>query len=271
MKMPEYVPKTRHTTKSGPKWHQVLPPPAEPMPSILEELPPVPPDNALDENDVVPSPSTPADDPLNDYGDPTYVPDSDEEVGNTGIGSGRGDSDAPDDGLSQQQPLLQSRASSDKPPPSNEPESKRQRVEDEEQALYNCFMEVEECYMLSVELDVTSQRQKQQFVKHPSLFLAQKMRDCEVSLTRLKPEHRKLFDRAKTKKVNSFISNAAVRRCLDLAEENEAKNSGRLMRCRWVLTWKPTPEESLDEARQEVSESPDSTTLTADARRKAIA
>jgi hypothetical protein len=210
MKMPEYVPKTRHTTKSGPKWHQVLPPPAEPMPSILEELPPVPPDTALDENDVVPSPSTPADDPLNDYGDPTYVPDSDEDVGNTGIGSGRGDSDAPDDGLSQQQPLLQSRASSDKPPPSNEPESKRQRVEDEEQALYNCFMEAEECYMLSVELDVTSQRQKQQFVKHPSLFLAQKMRDCEVSLTRLKPEHRKLFDRAKTKEVNSFISNAAV-------------------------------------------------------------
>ncbi|CAL1129948.1 unnamed protein product, partial [Cladocopium goreaui] len=199
MKMPEYVPKTRHTTKSGLKWHQVLLPPAEPMPSILEELPPVPPDTALDENDVVPSPSTPADDPLNDYGDPTYVPDSDEDVGNTGIGSGRGDSDAPDDGLSQQQPLLQSRASSDKSPPSNEPESKRQRVEDEEQALYNCFMEVEECYMLSVELDVTSQRQKQQFVKHPSLFLAQKMRDCEVRLTRLKPEHRELFDRAKTK------------------------------------------------------------------------
>ena len=43
------------------------------------------------------------------------------------------------------------------------------------------------------------------------------------------------------------------------------------MRCRWVLTWKPTPEESLDEARQEVSERPDSTTLTADARRKAKA
>ena len=43
------------------------------------------------------------------------------------------------------------------------------------------------------------------------------------------------------------------------------------MRCRWVLTWKPTPEESLDEARQEVSERTDSTTLTADARRKAKA
>ena len=125
--------------------------------------------------------------------------------------------------------------------------------------------------MLSVELDVTSQRQKQQFVKHPSLFLAQKLRDCEVSLTRLKPEHRKLFDRAKTKEVNSFISNAAVRRCLDLSEENEAKNSGRLMRCRWVLTWKSTPEESLEEAQKEVAEKPESTTFTADARRKAKA
>lgn len=82
MKMPAYVPKTRHTTKSGPKWHQVLPPTAEPMPSNLQELPPVPPDNALDEKDVVPSPSTPADVPLNEYGDPTYVPDSDEDTGN---------------------------------------------------------------------------------------------------------------------------------------------------------------------------------------------
>ena len=38
-----------------------------------------------------------------------------------------------------------------------------------------------------------------------------------------------------------------------------------------MLTWKPTPEESLDEARQEVSERPESTTFTADARRKAKA
>ena len=75
----------------------------------------------------------------------------------------------------------------------------------------------------------------------------------------------------KTKEVNSFISNAAVRRCHDLAEEEEAKSSGRLMRCRWVLTWKPTPEEGLAEAKAEVAAKPDSTTFTADGSKKAKA
>ena len=51
------------------------------------------------------------------------------------------------------------------------------------------------------------------------------------------------------------------RRCLDWEEEQEAANSGRVMRCRWVLTWKPTPDESLEEAQQEIQNHPDTTAL----------
>ena len=134
-------------------------------------------------------------------------------------------------------------------PPGAEPESKRQRADGELGLSYSCFMEVEMCYMLTVDLEIASQRQKQAFVFKPSLFVAQKLRDFEVRLVKLRPEHRVLFDRA-TKEVNSFISNAAVHPCHNL--EEEAKSSGRLMRCRWVLTWKLTPEEGLAEAKAEV-------------------
>lgn len=43
------------------------------------------------------------------------------------------------------------------------------------------------------------------------------------------------------------------------------------MRCRWVLTWKPTPEESLEESLEEIQKKPESTTFTADGKKKAKA
>ena len=69
--------------------------------------------------------------------------------------------------------------------------------------------------------------------------------------------------------MNSFISNAAVRRCKDATELQEAVDSNRIMCCRWVLTWKPTPVESVQEALEEVASKPDSTTFTADGLHKA--
>ena len=90
-------------------------------------------------------------------------------------------------------------------------------------------------------------------------------------MEKLRPEHRELFKRAKLKEVNSFLQNQAVRRCENALEEQEARSSGRLMRCRWVLTWKHTPAESLQEAQQELREKPESTTLTKDASKKAKA
>eukprot|EP00435_Cladocopium_sp_Y103_P006371 s604_g2.t1 len=204
--------------------------------------------------------------PVNSY-DPSFIPtidDDDEALGNAGLGSGI--------------PTLEERSSSSRArlldseshAPSSEPDSKKARVDDD--ALLLQYLEVvEELYVLEFDLDLTTQKQKKQLMDNPSLFLAQKLRDCEVRLEKLKPEHRELFRRAKLKEVNSFISNKAVRRCEDALEEQEARDSGRLMRCRWVLTWKPTPDESLPEAEAEVLSKPGETTFTADGKKKAKA
>ena len=153
-----------------------------------------------------------------------------------------------------------------------EPESKKPRTEAEDELLFLSYMEqADEGYVLTVDIELNSQREKERFIQQPTLMLVQKLRDCEVRYEKLRPEHKKLFDKAKSKEVNSFISNAALRRCLDWEEEQEAANSGRVMRCRWVLTWKPTPDESLEEAQQEVRDHPDTTALTSDGKRKAKA
>lgn len=71
-----------------------------------------------------------------------------------------------------------------------------------------------EGYILTLDLELSTQQEKNKLIHSPSLFLAQKLRDCEVRFEKLRPEHRKLFVRAKAKEVNSFISNEAVRRVL---------------------------------------------------------
>ena len=154
---------------------------------------------------------------------------------------------------------------------SEDADLKRQKTEDAETLLFNCLEISEEGYLLTVDLEFDSSREKKRFLHHPTLYLAQKLRDCEVRFEKLRPEHKTLFSRAKSKEVNSFIANQAVRRCLNAQEEIEAKESGRLMRCRWVLTWKPTPQESLEEAHQEVKEKPETTTFTKGGSKKAKA
>ena len=71
--------------------------------------------------------------------------------------------------------------------------------------------------------------------------------------------------------MNSFISNNAVRKCISEQEAADAKSSNRIIRCRWVLTWKSTPDEGLAEAQQEVREQPEKACLTSDGRRNAKA
>ena len=208
--------------------------------------------------------------PANDYS-PSFAssPDPPDEVGNDrGIGSGIPSGEARYS--SSRHALLDDGATT-------EPESKKPRTDVGSVTLLDGSFDmhlldmIEELYVLEVEIDVSSSHQVQKFVDHPSLYLAQKLRDCEVRLEKLRPEHRELFKRSKLKEVNSFLQNQAVRRCENALEEREARSSGRLMRCRWVLTWKHTPAESLQEAQQELREKPESTTLTKDASKKAKA
>lgn len=56
------------------------------------------------------------------------------------------------------------------------------------------------------------------------------MRDTEVVYSKLSNEHKELFTRAKAEEVSSFLSNEAVRRCLDSREIQQAFDSGRILR-----------------------------------------
>ena len=101
---------------------------------------------------------------------------------------------------------------------------------------------------MSVYLGLESHRSQKNFEKNPVAFLVKKMRDSEVIYCRLPEEQKKLFDRAKSKEVSSFLSNEAVRKCLDDAEIKEAFGMGRILRAQWVLTWKLIPLEDRQEA-----------------------
>ena len=100
--------------------------------------------------------------------------------------------------------------------------------------------------------------------------MAKKVGNAEVQLVKLTPEHRALFEKAKSREVDSFLKNQAVRRCLDDQEVRRAVESQRIIKARWILTWKSTPPDEIDDARKEASEDPN-TVLTKDGSKKAKA
>eukprot|EP00438_Fugacium_kawagutii_P031764 Skav205351 [mRNA] locus=scaffold1956:24961:32706:- [translate_table: standard] len=154
-----------------------------------------------------------------------------------------------------------------------EPDVKRARTGslDDDELLHAHIDDAEYGYLMSIDLDFSSNRQLKNFVRAPAAYLVSKMRDCEVKYDRLTQQDKLLFDRAKHKEVSSFISSAAVRRCLSMDEEKEARSSNRIMGCRWVLTWKTTPPEDLAESKESAQKNSTTTTLTADGRKKAKA
>eukprot|EP00435_Cladocopium_sp_Y103_P061089 s1238_g22.t1 len=129
---------------------------------------------------------------------------------------------------------------------------------------------VEEAFMISFDFTVETQRQRKMLERNPVLYLTKKMGNAEVQLTKLSAEHRALFERAKTKEVDSFLKNQAVRKCLNDAEIRRAVDVGRIVKSRWVLTWKPTAPDELQSAKQDARENPN-TLLTSDGARKAKA
>ena len=122
-------------------------------------------------------------------------------------------------------------------------------MEEKSMDIYNVMTEVNEFLKIEIDLPhMSSNRQKKMFERNPVAYLVKKMKDSEVVLSRLSPEERKLFTRAKAKEVESFLRNEAVRKCLDDVEVKRAYESGRIVRARWVLTWKLVPPEDREEA-----------------------
>ena len=208
---------------------------------------------------------------VNDYELPDYVPsDQEEELGVPGtLSEWAQDFDREMEDMERKAAAKRDATTATS---SNDDSQKKARVNDyeEELTLHAALQECDHGYIMEIDLHLDSNRQMKKFLRSPSAYLVGKMRDCEVRWEQLSPAHKALFSRAKTKEVTSFIQQEAVRKCVDAAEEEEAKASGRIMKCRWVLTWKPIPEEEREEARKEVATKMD-TTIDQSATRKAKA
>ena len=134
-----------------------------------------------------------------------------------------------------------------------EPEEKRARLEDDFVLdLNTAIEEIDYGYVMELSLDFSSSRQKKMFQHNPQAYLVKKMAGSEVVFRKLTESDKELFRRAKQSEVSSFIKSEAVRRCLSYEEQQKAQNSNRVLRARWVLTWKGVPEESREEALQDV-------------------
>ena len=111
------------------------------------------------------------------------------------------------------------------------------------------------------------------FESSPQKFMAQKMRSGELSFNKLNDEDRKLFMEAKAREVSEFIAGEATRLCLDQAEVDQAWNSQRIIRARWLLTWKRIKPEERPQAmsKRDAEIKSGGTTINADGSQKARA
>ena len=206
-------------------------------------------------------------DPVNDYEVRDIPGEGDEQTGVSGLEPSGPSSSSAD-------PNASSRKREGASGTQDLPDVKKTKFPDipeDDFLLFNALQETECGYTMELDVHFKSHRELKKFLRSPSAFLVGKMRDCEVRWGQLRPEHKELFSRAKTKEVTSFIRQQAVRRCVDVEEEREARESGRVMKCRWVLTWKVIPEEERTEALMESRNNKLTTTTTRDGLKKAKA
>ena len=144
-----------------------------------------------------------------------------------------------------------------------EPSTKRQKTDaidlDSDLCLdINYYaLEANEGYLMSFELDLSSNRQRKAFIRDPVAYLVKKVSSSEVTYRKLKSDERALFDNAKNSEVTSFLKSEAVRRCLSWEEQRQAQQADRVLRARWVLVWKGVPPEDREEALRDHSENPE--------------
>ena len=136
--------------------------------------------------------------------------------------------------------------------------------------VFSALMDCEEVLTIEFSLHVESHRQRKMLERNPVLYMNKKMNSAQVRLERLSTSEKQLFERAKMKEVDSFLKNEAIRKCLDDDEVKRAFGSNRIIKARWVLTWKSTPPDELEEAQAEAKKS-SSTVLTHDGSKKAKA
>ena len=123
--------------------------------------------------------------------------------------------------------------------------------------IFEVMEDVNEFLRVEIDLEpITSNRQKKMLMRNPVAYMVKKMRDSEVVISRLPAHERALFERAKAKEVDSFLKNEAVRKCLSSEEIKQAYDSQRIVRARWVLTWKLVPTDEQQQALNDAKENP---------------
>eukprot|EP00434_Breviolum_minutum_P029213 symbB.v1.2.025839.t2/scaffold2536.1/size76742/5 len=115
---------------------------------------------------------------------------------------------------------------------------------------HDCFaLQEDQCWCFEVEVN-THDIAKWKHSSHPQemsfLVSAAKRQRSEVKLNTLTPEQRKLFVEAKDKEIGSWLSTNTVERILRHQVPHE-----NIMRCRWILTWKPVDSETPIDKKKE--------------------
>ena len=113
-----------------------------------------------------------------------------------------------------------------------------------------CYaLQEDQCWCLEVEVnnhDIAKWKHSDKPHEMSFLVSAAKRQRSEVKMSTLSPEHRKLFAEAKDKEVSSWLSTNTVARILRHQVPTE-----NILRCRWILTWKPVdPESPTDQKNQ---------------------
>ena len=115
------------------------------------------------------------------------------------------------------------------------------------------FMEHEDCFTLvddmawKFEVNISQcdvDRWRQESDPHEMSFLvsAAKRQRSEVKMSQLSSAEKELFQQAKQKEIESWLSTETVAKVLrhQIPEEN-------ILRCRWILTWKPVDDAKADQ------------------------
>ena len=131
-----------------------------------------------------------------------------------------------------------------------------QRVADN--LLKDAFNKQSEYVALSIEVD---HRNRERFMKNPSLFLPAELRNSEVSFGKLRPEDRPLFEEAMSRELAEFLQSEATRRCETAAETEKANTSGRCIPARWLLQWRPIAKDDREAAQAKRKDEGQHTTI----------
>eukprot|EP00435_Cladocopium_sp_Y103_P037577 s2392_g10.t1 len=134
------------------------------------------------------------------------------------------------------------------PPDFNAPvETPVPETSDEGESLYMdeipCFhLQEDQVFRFEVDInqkDIDHWKEEPRPEEMSFLVSAAKKQRSEVKISQLNPHERKLFEEAKSKEIDSWLATETV--CRILRHKVPREN---VMRCRWILTWKPADDEN---------------------------